>query len=420
MRMPVLGGLVQCCYDLEDYEKCAEVFPRLQALKPLDEGELIQWGFALQSVGDPAGALVQYRRASEQAEIGTPARYAALRYMCHMQQELGDSEGARRTIGEILDHRPEDIPERFALAELLRDLACWQEAIDEFEQLAEDSPTQEDKAAALECLADLLYRRGRFSECVGVWSRLAALKELNRIDYWRWGYLLRDMGDPAAALDRFRHAAQLAPKESSVGIELLHEIYPLELETGAFEQAARTIDTLLQRDPQTAISAVLRGIDALECAGRYEEAAALLERILPECSDGLEQSWVLDALAGMCRYLGRTQDTERYLVRITEITECSDECRGEAAFSLGEDAFFQGRLDDAVRWLSVFCDRSPRHPIAQFHLAQALDALGEAERAGKHWEQAASLLRPGTPWHKEAVSRLQRDTNDTPNQSGAS
>jgi tetratricopeptide (TPR) repeat protein len=99
--------------------------------------------------------------------------------------------------------------------------------------------------------------------------------------------------------------------------------------------------------------------------------------------------------------LGRVDAAaERYFVTIE-----LDEEFVEARANLGCVLLEQRRLDLAVASFRGALDLHPQYPDVHYHLAQALDDLGEKDEAEEHWREFLALA-PDSPWADEAEERL--------------
>ncbi len=124
--------------------------------------------------------------------------------------------------------------------------------------------------------------------------------------------------------------------------------------------------------------------------GRYEEALQALEE-----AESLEPEHpaVFYNMGLVLFKLGRLQEAENALVRAYRLSRHPD----LVFFALGDLMMHQGRYDEAVVYLEEGLRWLPEAADLHLRLAEALEAVGQGERAREHYASAVlydpSLLR---------------------------
>jgi|LWDU01.1.fsa_nt_gi tetratricopeptide (TPR) repeat protein len=154
----------------------------------------------------------------------------------------------------------------------------------------------------------------------------------------------------------------------------------------------------MNEPPRFELVEMLSQANSLEDEGDLEAAVDVYHAVLA-CHGPTAE--VCFQLAEALYRLGRVDAAaERYFVTIE-----LDEEFVEARANLGCVLLEQRRLDLAVASFRGALDLHPQYPDVHYHLAQALDDLGEKDEAEEHWREFLALA-PDSPWADEAEERL--------------
>lgn len=243
-------------------------------------------------------------------------------------------------------------------------------------------PDHQAVAAALNELAVLLFRQGRYGDAEPIFRRSATIKE-------------RVYGSASKELALALNNLGLLLKEAG----RFAEAEPIQRRSLAIWEAAlgaRHIDVALCANN---LALVLQGL------GRYEEAESLFKRSLSihEATRGkqsAETATLLNNLADLYRAMGRDADAERLFKQSLEVREKAlGQQHPEVAESLNNLATVlqaEGRSAEAAalfrRAIAIIeSSRGPEHPA----LASALNNLGIALQEQGQLVEAETLLRRG-------------------------
>lgn len=292
-----------------------------------------------------------FESAAAELPRGGPRRAGLWRRAAGLRERLLDEDAEARDLDALLDELPGDA---FALSRLVRLLRGSTRA----RERVEAAPPE---------------------------ARPAALRALARI---------RDeAGEPGAALEAWRALLQVSPKDP----EALEALEPLLREARAWDELARVLEVRQAgaSGEQERISAGLRRADALERAGKLEDASRALREVVLAPNGGAVASpdeglAALDRLLGK---LGRSREQAEVLARRLERVASDEEAR-ELSVRRAEALDAAGEVDAALGAFGQILERWPLE-------SRAVAGLERLLRADAARQEAALRL--------EAVYRSQGD-----------
>jgi len=275
---PSVGPAPQVDLALTDEESAALIRDLTDRVgeAPADAARRAALGMALESAAFWRAALESY----EQARILDPSEPRHSYFAAIAMAQLGDLDGARRALDEVLASRPDYVPAQLFRGHWSYDSGAYDEALEAFERAVELDP--ESLAGQVGMARVLLQRRdGR--------AALSILEPLN--ERYRVPYVRQLLGRAHAQL------GQRAEAEAAlVGAR------PDSAPPGWSDPWNRE-----KRAYQVGFAASLRMIEGLLIEGRPDEALVLLQPLLEERPD---DPTLLDRLGQLHRIAGRF-DAER-------------------------------------------------------------------------------------------------------------
>ncbi len=319
-------------------------------------------------------AAEEYRRflATDPPERWRSEALYGLANAHHFLQEYPES---RIAFEEFLRDAPAEHPSvptaRFRVGELSYVTGDLRTAAEALESYTTQYPGHRFEAMAWPYLGDVRYRQGDFPGARAAYERaVSAFPEGPLADRARLylGMTLAKLGDPAAALERFRALTDRpdAPQRD----EAFEQIGRLELQAGRFEDAIAAFEDLEREVPSSALipRSQLGKAEALIALGRSEHAAETLEPLRDDPNP---------------------------------------ELAARASYLLGFSASEQGNDRDAIAVFDDAIGRFPKTstaPALLFRSAEAADRLGDAGDALDRFERLADDY-PEDPWALDALLR---------------
>lgn len=194
-----------------------------------------------------------------------------------------------------------------------------------FWESAEHAATENDEYLEyiLTHLAGAYYECNEYAKYDLTMSRLAAVRDLDRDEQWRWGCALNEVGDTTGALFQLRRAAELSRENPSAYVRILQGIYPLELEMGDGDSARATLETIIAIAPGNC-NASLALADLYAESGAFEKAEGLCRQVLDVESKAAQRVHVIEALVSLLYEKGDYEECERVCRRSLEEWPSSD------------------------------------------------------------------------------------------------
>jgi tetratricopeptide (TPR) repeat protein len=157
---------------------------------------------------------------------------------------------------------------------------------------------------------------------------------------------------------------------------------------------------VFQDTPEWTRDTMLAAAEELEESGLLDEAIEWHRVILAKYGPDAE---IVFGLGELLLRAGEVQAARERFYNAIEIDEDFVEARASLGCVLAET----GQLDLAVAAFQGALLKDDRYPDVHYHLARALDELGQSEDATKHWLRFLQLS-PQSPWADEALERLGR------------
>ncbi len=408
--------LGETAFETGDLEVAAVAFRRVLDLRGQHHETLIYLGTVLSDLGRFDEAEMYLREALEQE----PASFLPSFTLGALDVVRGDHRVALEHLADAL--RVDEVPQAWYLTGVCH-LALGRpgKAIAALRRAVELAPNFEEAVyqlgiaylrrgwtrLALETfqqLADLDPRRLQYLETV----RLLALEapqdlpeEAGRLVQNAEAALER--GRPAAALDLFARATELAPDHLSLHATAALLASSLGRTREAVAHAHRVLDDPPADSPYVA-AAVVALLESLRNADRRLTARRLARRIHRTGPDRLSRAMAAYELALVESEIGTDLEEARDLaVEALEITP--RELRHYPLAALGEIALKRGRFREAVQYLEQAIESAPR-PALLRQLALARIALGDAEGAEEALE--AATAQPGRDLDSELLGHVHR------------
>ncbi len=317
-------------------------------------------GLCYQRSGQPEEAERAFRRALAIDGTLVPARSG----LAAVLAGKGDTDGAIRQLGIILDDEPDRFALRVARARLYAQSDRREEALQDLDQVLTDHPTARD-AALLR--ANLIAEGGHAAEAASSLERTAqAIEEPEDrgLVLFNQGNLFFQAGNLDQAVDRYRKAAELLPDEAEVQFNLGSAL----VRRGDDEEAEKRFARALELQPDDTSTRLAYQM-VLGRLGRFQQARRVLE-------DGLEK--------------GEDADLTQALARLLAL--CPDEaaCDPARALELADGAY-----------------RAEASPVHAETLALALAASGRFDEAVKlQTELVSAAKEAGAP--AEILAAMER------------
>jgi len=256
--------------------------------------ELIKAAADRETSGDLGGAYA----LCEQALAADPGNGAAAERAARLAERLGRRPDAARHYRTAIAAAPQRPDLRFALVRLLLEANDAAAAAAAAEALVNLAPKD---WRFINALGVALKRQGRFADATAAFEKAAKLNRKIHSPWINLGNVHRDQKQYDRAIDAYRKALQLAPKEPDT-IRLLGAAL---CEGGKTDEGLATLGRAIMLDARNAEAFHDRAI-ALYNAGRIPDAARDVERALALQPESLVYLRLRGAVE---RRLGRLQDS---------------------------------------------------------------------------------------------------------------
>lgn len=322
---------------------------------------------------------------------GEPARTAdwALRELCHRLLEAGHYEAV---VERLLEAAKLPFPVG-RQRELRREAACLasdrlgeaERAIELFQALLDENPSDEVAASSVTRLALLLEEKGRTRDIVELWERQAAARSaagdpVGSAALWARAAEIAEirLGDLERAIADHERGAELGGEASLEALSRIHTA------AGRPAAAAKALEALCaQSTPEALGERALRLCEAYVAAGHPERARQSLERARQRALETRE-------LRARLRELYRdAKDHTALAALIAEEAELTSDVRSKLEHLREAAALHVEKRNDpasAVPLLERAVELDPDDPKLRLKLSQAL-------YLGQRYPEAASVLR---------------------------
>jgi tetratricopeptide (TPR) repeat protein len=375
---------------------------------------LVALGTLAVKANQPKEARASVERALELRPDWTQAMVLRARILAGQ----GDSAGAVRYLGEMVQHHPQDRDLRLSYARLLIDANQLDQALAQFEVLAKDNPQDEDalfmlgllsmelgqRDQAKQYLLKLAERGERMSDARYFLGQIAeADNRLEEADQWyegvrggqheldariRRALILARRGDVEGARSRLQ-AISVSGQDGQVRVALAEgdmlrdagrlpealavynqslQSYPddadllyaralLAERMNDLARAEKDLRRILARDPDNAQALNALGYTLADRTERYQEALGYIQRALALRPN---DAFILDSMGWVQYRLKNYQEALRYLNRAIGIQQDP-----EIAAHLGEVLWVSGKRDEAKRVWDRALQASPNNTSLQ-------------------------------------------------------
>lgn len=359
-----------------------------------------------------AGRLAEAEQLYRQILAAQPQHYHALHFLGVLRAQLGDMEGSVDLVGRSVALKADDARSQFHLAEALKQLRRYEEAIRHYTRSMELDPGFVPGRIAL---AGCLVRAGRVHEALACCDEALRLNANQADLYACRGDALQSLKRGDETMQAYDRALALAPGHLAA---LLGRAGRL-LQSGRPEEALAAYDAAIAGNPAAAEPHTGRA-NALRDLGRIEEAFAAFQQSLARDPTNQDTHYNLgcmllatnrfeaalaafdSALAGRPDYMQALYNRAIALEELGREAEALADC--EKALSINSDAGLPATKSFFIR--ALHCDWSQR-----------TQALGELDRLCRNGEILDTFTLLGAfddPERHLAAARLQAQTPSAP------
>ncbi len=254
-----------------------------------DDPDSLRGWFALanayQRQDRPADAEEALRSALER-QPGSLAVYNALARSRHMQ---GDRAGEIEVYREVLAHHPNHHATLSSLADALLAERRVDEAIGVLETLETNHPSDVRSSVRL---ALLEYDQGRYQEAASRLERALAERPAEHGVAYFLGLVRQRLGKNEAALEAFGRI----PEGHGRYVDARTQMAAIFEDRGEYERAIEAVEQARQAKPTRALDLYAASLQAK--VGEFDDAVALLERLLEDAPEDDELLYNLGVLHG--------------------------------------------------------------------------------------------------------------------------
>ena len=336
------------------------------------------------------GFLDDSRRAYQQLLAKYPEEDELRTALADIAIEDGDIDDAQNYLAQIQPDSDSYLRALLVKADIYQSAGLT--------EAAEHSLLQAEKLAPDEdiiqfALAEFYFANQAYQKAI---SRYRALllkgkREMSRVD------LVARIGVAYAQIGQYDHAIgyleQIKPELMTLDTRFQSAI--LYQETHRENEAIRLFNDILDVDPKYTSVYPLLGqaytqVHQLEDAYRTYQAGLAQD----------ETNVLLYRLAGQAaEKLGDTAAAEAYYLKGLAV----DESDVATIIALTDLLFAQQRYDDVIARLTAAIQEDVVDPQFYWSLARAYQAIGETEKAAKHWETAAPLFQDNSAFLRDLV-----------------
>jgi Flp pilus assembly protein TadD len=240
-------------------------------------------------------------------------------------------------------------------------------------------------------LGRIFWDAGRNEEALVQYTKATALDSTFVEGWVLRGYLELRTSHPEAAVESFRRASALEPKEP-----MLHFYVGLSLnQLKRYEEAVSSFDEVLAINANHAEAMFARGI-SLDQLGRTTEAATSFRRVVelqPRNGEAMNYLGYMLAEKGL--------ELEEAVSVLQKAVALEPE-NGAFLDSLGWAYFKQGKMHDARKYLEKAVEESGSDATILEHLGDVHQAMGDEKKAQEAWKKAHEV-DPAAPGPKSKL-----------------
>src|SRR6266567_3821234 len=305
-------------------------------------------------------AVIQFRNATE-----VDGTFAAAHYqLAQSYAKLQDWQHAYGELSRTLELQPGNYKAHVDIANLLIAGGQVKMAQEHTDLLLDKQPNDPDTHLVV---ANLLAAEQRFDQAIAETQKAIALAPDRGDFYLNLALLQTKSNQHDAAEANFKKAIEFKATAANPHLALADFYFAI----GDLEKAISQYESLYNDHPND-LQVEKNYIQLLILKNRLDEANKINERILKSAA--------------------KDEDALTY--------------RGEIQIR-------QGEPNEASRTLQSVVSSSPGNAVAHYQLGLALDQLGDLDRAGAEWEQAARL-QPNMIDAHEAIAKLALQKSDMP------
>jgi tetratricopeptide (TPR) repeat protein len=390
-------------------------FELVLAAEPRDLVSLYSLGLISLLDGQPAAALEQFAKALK-LKPGDPT---VLLGRLEAQLKMKQKPQAAATLQELEAGLGDRDLRRTVLATLLVSQGAYDLAVPEFERLRAIDPNSHETNYNL---ALAYHRAGKEAEASALLESLLARQEDAEFEDLL-GEVRESRGHQAQALEAFRRAVQLEPRNEDYRFDYAHALvgqgamnralevfaaaakdFPRSLRmwlgwgatyylAGKYQEAAQTLLGAAEIAPQAPEVYYLLG-RAYDAAGPLQGAIA--ERFAAYLKNAPQDAWAQYFYGRILRAGGEANSSDA-LAEAQQRLEAAirlDPSLAEARVELGHVLEMRGRLEAARAELERAVQIDPRSSAAYYRLAQVYRQLGEPGRAQDAAQKFQQLKAP--------------------------
>ena len=329
------------------------IYREVLAVHPDHHGTLLQKADAEIALGREDEA----RRTLEQVEESHPRDLRTLLRLAFLDFEADALDAAQARFERALELQPEQYEVVYFLGVSQRRQARIDDARATFERIPEAHERYPDARTQL---AGMHERDGEIDAAIAEVERARSIAPSRPLDLYR-ASLQAKSGDPEGALAFLEELLAESPDD----VEILYNIGVIHGEAQDVEAAIRTMELVLERNPDHAGALNYVGYTLAERGTDLDEAEAMVARALELRPD---DGYITDSL-GWIYYQ-----------------------KARPLFAEGRTEEANEALDRAVEELTRAADLAPGDPVITEHLGDALLLSGDREGALEMYEEAVRLV----------------------------
>jgi len=279
-------------------------------------------GVVLAASGDLAGAEEQLRLANKTAPDAPDVVLA----LAEVQRRRGEEKAAAETLGDYVGAHPQSLEAKSLYVTALRDSGQVDKAIAQARELLVRKPSD---ASALAELALCHLAKGERDTASLLAKQALDSNPKSAVAERATGLIALAAGDDAAAFQAFTKATQEDPRDTTARLNMGAVL----VRAGAYAKAEEQFRAILQVAPeddaaQVGLAVALRGQADTQHTGRYEDARAILEKVLARDPHQISALFNLGVL--YADYLKKPEEAQPLFQRFLDGAPSDHPARAEA------------------------------------------------------------------------------------------